>query len=529
MIQITGKHLIAGTESQKGSPSFNSVNPRTRQHGEIPFSDATDAEIDRAVIAAESAFRETHNYAPSRLADFLDRVALEIESLGEQLLVVADEETGLGLPRLSGERGRTTGQLRKFGSMLREGSYVEAVIDTAQPNRKPAPRPAIKRMLIPLGPVAVFSASNFPFAFAVAGGDTASAFAAGCPVIVKGHPGHPQTSELFGRAINKAIDAMDFPPGYFSLLQGESIDVGQHLVTHPGVTAIGFTGSLRAGRAIYNAAAARPLPIPVYAEMGSINPVFILPGAIASRPQELADKLVGSLILGSGQFCTNPGLILVIDNPESENFIQLVTGKMAEAQAGVLLNEHIERGLDLAVGRTMEKESITLLTGGEMISGSPICYANTVMQTSASSFRADPDLQAEHFGPVTLFVVTKSEEDLIQTADFLEGNLTATIHATDDELELTGLLFDRLKHKAGRLILNGFPTGVEVTYAMQHGGPYPATTAPGTTSVGMMAIKRFLRPVAYQGLPDQLLPEALHDHNPLGIWRIVDEQFTSES
>ncbi len=529
MIQITGKNLIAGTESLEGLPSFTSINPRNRQPGEIPFGDATAAEIDRAVTAAAIAFEETRTFAPSLLADFLNQVALEIEALGDQLLAVADEETGLGLPRLAGERGRTTGQLRKFGAMLREGSYVEAIIDSPQPDREPAPRPGIKRMLIPLGPAAVFSASNFPFAFAVAGGDTASAFAAGCPVIVKGHPGHPQTSELFGRAINSAIAAMDFPPGFFSLIQGQSIDVGQQLVTHPGITAVGFTGSLRAGRAIYDAAAARPAPIPVYAEMGSVNPVIILPEAIANQPQELAANLVSSLTLGSGQFCTNPGLILVIDGPETRRFIHAVADKMAEAQAGVLLNAQIEQGVELAVSKTLEKAAVSRLTGGEVISGTPFCYANTVMQTSAKAFRADPELQEEHFGPVTLFVVADSTKDLIVTVDALHGNLTATVHAADLELELAGELFDRLTCKAGRLILNAFPTGVEVVNAMQHGGPYPATTAPGTTSVGLTAVKRFMRPVAYQGFPDDLLPPALQDNNPLKIWRIVDEQVTNKA
>ena len=528
MIHISGNQLIAGQESREGVPALSSINPRTREVGAVSFTEATKSEIDRAVAAAQSAFRETRTYSPMKLADFLDRVALEIEELGDQLLHAADEETGLGLPRLTGERGRTTGQLRKFGDLLREGSYVEAIIDTAQPNRQPTPRPAMQRMLIPIGPVAVFSASNFPFAFAAAGGDTASAFAAGCPVIVKGHPGHPRTSELFGRAINRAIVAMQFPAGFFSLIQGQSIDVGQQLVTCSGIAAVGFTGSLRAGRAIYNAAAARPDPIPVYAEMGSINPMVILPGAVAGQNGELAAKLVDSLTLGSGQFCTKPGLILVIDGPETKAFIEDVSLRMAAAQPGVLLNEQIERGVGQAVKKTLEKNAISLLTGAENVEGVPFCYANTVLQTDAAAFRADPEMQEEHFGPVTLFVVAETREELLQTVARLHGNLTATVHAANNELEFAEELFDELREKAGRLILNGYPTGVEVVYAMQHGGPYPATTAPGSTSVGMMAIKRFMRPVALQGIPDQLLPPALRKDNPLGIWRIVDEQHTNE-
>ena len=527
MIQINGSQLIAGQESREGAKTFSSVNPRTRQVGELSFSEATRSEIGRAVAFAQSAFKETRNYPPMKLAGFLDCVAEEIEALGDQLLQVADEETGLGLPRLTGERGRTTGQLRKFGALLREGSYVEAIIDSAQPDRQPLPRQAIQRMLIPIGPVAVFSASNFPFAFAVAGGDTASAFAAGCPVVVKGHPSHPRTSELFGRAINRAVAAMKFPAGFFSLIQGQRVDVGQALVTHPGITAVGFTGSLRAGRAIYNAAAGRPNPIPVYAEMGSVNPVVILPGAIAGQNEELAAQLVASLTLGSGQFCTNPGLIMVLESPETETFIADVTAKMAAAQPGVLLNAQIEQGVDLAVNRTLENSSVSLLTGGEKVEGAPVCYANTVMQTTAAAFLADPEMQEEHFGPVTLFVVANSKDELLQCVEGLDGNLTASVHAASSELELAEILLDQLKEKAGRLILNGFPTGVEVVYAMQHGGPFPATTAPGTTSVGMTAIKRFMRPVAFQGIPDHLLPPALQKNNPLGIWRIVDEQYSN--
>jgi NADP-dependent aldehyde dehydrogenase len=388
-------------------------------------------------------------------------------------------------------------------------------------------------MLVPLGTAAVFSASNFPFAFAVAGGDAASAFAAGCPVIVKGHPSHPATSELFGRAINRAVATMDFPAGFFSLLQGESIEVGQGLVTHPGITAVGFTGSLRAGRAIYDAAAARPEPIPVYAEMGSVNPIVILPGAIAEGGRALVDGLVGSLTLGAGQFCTNPGLIFVLDGPEGQAFIAGVTKEMAAKQPGPLLNANVEKGVARSVAHTLERPAVQRLTGGEVVDGPSFCYANTVMQVGSAAFRADPDLQEEHFGPVTLFVVCRSPADLLDTVENLQGNLTATVHAGAaagaGEETMAARLFDRLREKAGRLIWNGFPTGVEVVQAMQHGGPYPATTAPGTTSVGMTAIKRFMRPVAFQALPDDLLPPALQDANPLGIWRIVDDAWTRET
>lgn len=526
-MDITGKNMIAGTPSAEGANTFTNTNPRTKAAGTITFHNATPAEIHRAVGAAADAFQETRSYSANRLADFLDEVAAQIEVLGDLLLQTTDEETGLGIPRLTGERARTTGQLRAFGGLLREGSYVEAIIDSAQPDRQPNPRPAIRRMLFPVGPVAVFSASNFPFAFAVAGGDTASAFAAGCPVVVKGHPGHPATSELFAHAINRAIEKQAFPSGFFSLIQGNEIAVGEALVRHDGSEAVGFTGSLRAGRAIYNTAAARPRPIPVYAEMGSINPLVILPNAIAARSDAIADGLVGSVTLGTGQFCTNPGLILMMDNAETHEFIASVRAKMEAAPAGVLLNEQIERGLAAAVQSTTGKSSIQLLTGGSLVTDSAsYCYRNTVMQTTAAAVRDDEGLQIEHFGPVTLFVLCSDMADLRATIQALEGNLTATIHAEESDMETARDLLPLLQEKAGRVLWNGFPTGVEVVYAMQHGGPYPATTAPATTSVGMTAIKRFMRPVAFQNVPEALLPDALKDANPLNIMRIVDGDTT---
>ncbi len=526
---ITGQNYIAGTISRQGIKTFTSVNPNTKQAGDIKFHNATSAEINQAVQQAVSAFAITKNYSATQLAELLDTVADEIEALGDELLETANWETGLGMPRLTGERGRTTGQLRAFGKLLREGSYVEAIIDTAQPNREPVPRPSIRHMLIPLGPVAVFSASNFPFAFAVAGGDTASAFAAGCPVIVKGHPSHPATSELFAQAINSATDKQGFPKGFFSLIQGNTIEVGQQLVQHPDIEAVGFTGSLRGGRAIFDTASQRPKPIPVYAEMGSTNPTVILPNAISARGEEIADGLVNSVTLGTGQFCTNPGVVFVVDNEQSQAFILSVTQKMLAKQPATLLNSAIERGLARTVNQTKTKASVEVLLGGEAITTSEnFCYSHTVMQTTSSAFRDDIDLQEEHFGPVTLFVLCDSLNDLQATLHHLHGNLTSTIHAEQTDLETANTLYNLLQEKAGRLIWNGFPTGVEVVYSMHHGGPYPATTAPATTSVGMTAIKRFMRPVAFQNLPDVLLPDALKDTNPLNIWRIVDGDYTKE-
>ncbi len=526
---LTGAHLIAGQDSHAGGEAFYSFNPRTGMQGDLRFLNATPGEIDQAVSAAHEAYGVLRGAPAEKIAALLDAIADETEAIGDLLLTTADDETGLGLPRLTGERGRTTGQLRKFAAFIRDGWYVEAIIDRAQPDRQPAPRPSIRRMQFPLGAVAVFAASNFPFAFSVAGGDTAAALAAGCPVILKAHPGHPATSEFVGRAINRAVAAQGLPAGTFSMIQGNQAAVGQALVTHSGVSAVGFTGSLRAGRAIFDAAAARPTPIPVYAEMGSVNPFVVLPGALAARRDALAQGLASSVTLGEGQFCTNPGLVFLIDSTDSQQFIAEVTAKMSAIQPSVLLNPQIQQGLARAVEATLSRPQVSKLSGGSTLSA-PVCgYEHTVLQTDSRAFRDDSALQSEHFGPVTLFVVCESFDDLRATLATLDGNLTTTLHGEADDAEAAGVLYDLLREKAGRLIWNGFPTGVEVVYAMQHGGPYPATSAPATTSVGMMAIKRFMRPVAFQNLPDALLPPALQDANPLSIWRCVDEQWTKDS
>lgn len=523
---ITGQHLIAGIWTREAAPDFSSVNPRNKSTGELHFADATEGEINLAVEQAAIAFEQSRLYSAEKLAHFLDTVAEEIEALGDELLNICDSETGLGIPRLTGERGRTINQLRAFGAHIREGSYVGAIIDTALPDRTPAPRPDIRQMQIPLGPVGVFAPNNFPLAFGIAGGDTASAFAAGCPVIAKGHPSHPATSELVARAIRTAIEKCGFPAGFFSLVQGRSIAVGQTLVKHPKLAAVGFTGSLRGGRAVFDTACARPNPIPVYAEMGSINPVVILPDALQTRHDALVDGVTGSVTLGSGQFCTNPGLFLLIDSPQAQHFVQAVADAMQAKAPTTLLNEGVERGLQAGLSKVKQKDTVTLFTGGTVAHDTGFCFANTVMQTTASAFLQDADLQEEHFGPVTLFVLCDDMAQLQTVIQGLQGNLTATVHASDDELDTTGELFSLLREKVGRLILNGFPTGVEVVHAMVHGGPYPATTVAGSTSVGMTAIKRFMRPVAFQNLPDTLLPDALKNANPLGIWRIVDDELT---
>ncbi len=512
---LTGHNYIAGETSAEGVELFYSVDPRTKSRGELAFHSAAKSEVARAAEAALVAHQQMRGTSSARIADLLDEIAAQIGALGDELLHTADRETGLGLPRLTGERDRTTGQIRAFAELLREGAYLRAIINSGQPT--------IRQMQFPVGPVAIFAASNFPFAFAVAGGDSASALAAGCPIVVKAHPGHPATSELFAQAMTAAVAAQGFPAGTFSMLQGAGIDVGQWLVAHEAIEAVGFTGSLRGGRAIFDAAAARPRPIPVYAEMGSINPVVITQAALAARAETIADGLVGSVTLGSGQFCTNPGLILLEDSAASQHFIRSVSAKMEAAPAGVLLNEAVAAGLENAVSQTQANPQIELLTGGEASAGEAFFYRNTVMQTRAAAIRADSGLQTEHFGPVTLFVLCDDAEDLRATINALEGNLTSTLHAEADEAvnDLLGLL----REKAGRVIWNDFPTGVAVVPAMQHGGPYPATTAPATTSVGTNAIYRFMRPIAFQNVPDALLPAPLQDANPLGILRMVDGEY----
>ncbi len=525
-VPLKGAQWIAGETSCEGTAAFNGFDPRTGTALEPDYANATAGEIDRAVRAAREAYELSRQIPASRLAVFLEAVALEIEALGGGLLETADRETALGPARLAGERDRTVGQLLMFAALLREGSYVEAVIDTARPDRKPAPRPDIRKMLFPVGPVAVFPAGNFPFAFGPAGGDTASAFAAGCPVVVKAHPGYPSTSDLFARAVDGAVRTHGFPPGFFSLLQGDRIEVGRALVEHPGIAAVGFTGSLAAGRTIFDVAVARPIPIPVYAEMGSVNPVVLLPGALAERGQAIAEELAASVTLGGGQFCTNPGLVFVVDGPETEAFLRAFIEAMEKRPPCVLLSPRIGEGLARAVSATLSKPSVARLAGGAMPHGPAGPFNPTIMRTTSAAFRDDPGLQDEHFGPVTLIVVCDSLDDLLRTLPSLHGTLTATVQASGSEGDPARTLLPLLREKAGRLIWNGYPTGVEVAPAMHHGGPYPATTAPWTTSVGTAAVRRFLRPVAFQNVPQELLPEALQDANPLGILRLVDGQWT---
>ncbi len=485
-------------------------------HGDVSFPDATHDEIDRAARQAASAFDEYAALGPDRRAAFLRAVGERILALGDALIERANAESALPVARLEGERGRTVAQLRMFADLVDEGSWVDARIDRALPDRKPLPRPDLRRMLVPLGPVAVFGASNFPLAFSVAGGDTASALAAGCPVVVKAHPGHPGTSDLVARAVLEAAVETGMPDGVFSMVHGASHEVGLALVTHPSIAAVGFTGSLAGGRALFDAAARRDEPIPVFAEMGSTNPVFVLPEALESRGEEIARGLAGSVTLGVGQFCTNPGLTILDRSDAAERFLATLGESVSATPAGTMTTDGVRAAYVAGLGAFLATDGVVTVGRGE---GEP---AAAVLSTDAATFARTPSLAHELFGPATLAVRYESRAEMLDFARSLGGQLTATVHGTERDLAEYADLLAVLRRKAGRLVVNGFPTGVEVSPAMHHGGPYPATTDSRATSVGTAAIVRFARPVCFQNFPDAALPEELRDTNPRRIWRIVN-------
>jgi len=518
---ITGKNLIAGEPVDSPDGRFTAFGTAAA------FEEASGVHVDRALDAAERASRDYRQLSPERRAEFLDRIADAIERAGE-LLEVANLETALPLERLAGERARTAGQLRLFANLVREGSWVDARIDRAVPDRKPLPKPDIRRMLIPIGPVAVFGASNFPLAFSVAGGDTASALAAGCPVVVKAHPAHPATSEIAARAVIDAAAAAGMPPGVFSLIQSTRNDVAIALVQHPRTRAVGFTGSLRAGRALFDAAARRPSPIPVYAEMGSVNPVFLLPGALAERAEAIAEGLAASVTLGVGQFCTNPGVVVGVASESFDRFVRRLESLIRDARPGTMLYPALLQSYEAGVLRLSAVDGTTTVRASAGGQGQESCALPSLFDTTAQTFLRHPELSEEVFGPSTVVVRCGSREEMDAVARRLDGQLTATIHGTPADLTGHAWLVSILEDKAGRLVVNGFPTGVEVCAAMQHGGPYPATTDSRTTSVGTAAIHRFARPVAYQNFPPSSLPAELQDANPRGIWRLVDGAMTKE-
>jgi alpha-ketoglutaric semialdehyde dehydrogenase len=526
---LTGANLVGSRDSREGGAAFRAQDPRSGQALDPEFSEATAFEVEAAARAAAGAFEEYAPVPPVRRAAFLRALAQALEDQGDALLERAEVETALPRPRLLGERGRTVGQARLFADLVEEGSWVDARIDPARPDRKPLPRPDVRRMLVPLGPVAVFGASNFPLAFSVAGGDTVSALAAGCPVVVKAHPAHPGTSEMAARAVLAAGAATGMPDGVLSLVHGPSPAVGQALVTHPAIQAVAFTGSFRGGKALYDAAAGREQPIPVFAEMGSANPVFVLPDALATRGDDIARALAASVTLGCGQFCTSPGLTFVAASDHTETFLERLGAALAETPAGTMVHAGIKAAYD---GELAAVSGLSGVRVGARGSGSG---PHPTTEARAALLVADLDAWVRHerlgreiYGPVTLAVTCGRADDLLAAARRLQGHLTATVHATERDLAAHGALLGVLARRVGRVVVNGVPTGVEVTHAMHHGGPWPAATDPRATSVGSAAIFRFARPVCFQDVPDTMLPEELRNRNPRGIWRLLDGRPTRD-
>lgn len=525
---IQGKNFIGNKASAMGGRTYQTFNPQLNTENQPKYFEATAGEIEEAVSLANQAFDEYRKTENTQKAIFLEAIADEILALDNQLIQTYCDETGLPEARAIGERGRMVGQLRTFASLVRQGSWVEATIDTAQPQREPMPRSDIRKMMVPLGPVVVFGASNFPFAFSTAGGDTASALAAGCPVIVKSHPMHAGTGELLASAIIKAAENTGMPNGVFSNLNSADNKVGTALVEHPGVKAVGFTGSTTGGKALFELASKRPEPIPVFAEMGSINPVILLPAALEKKSKAWAQALAGSITMGTGQFCTNPGLLLGIKNNDLDNFTTLLAGQILEKQPGSMLHPRIKGAYDKGRQVAKEQDGTHVIADYDKEVGENH-GRQMVLTVSGATFLKNTTLHQEVFGPFSLVVACADAFELEVVLDNLEGQLTGTILAEEGELEEYHAIVEALKNRVGRIIFNGVPTGVEVCAAMQHGGPYPASTDSRFTAVGIHAIKRWVRPLCYQDWPQSLLPAELRNENPLKIIRLVDTELTDRN
>lgn len=522
---MSGSNFIGGQRSAAGSVRLQSLDARTGEALPQAFAQATPEEVDAAAQAAEAAFAEYNAMAPQRRAQFLDAIADQLDALDDTFIDTVCRETALPAGRIQGERARTSNQMRLFATVLRRGDFLGARIDRAQPQRQPQPRPDLRQYRTGVGPVAVFGASNFPLAFSTAGGDTAAALAAGCPVVVKAHSGHMATAEQVAEAIERAVVATGMPAGVFNMVYGAG--VGEALVRHPAIQAVGFTGSLKGGRALCELAAARPQPIPVFAEMSSINPVLVLPAALQARGEQVARELAGSVVLGCGQFCTNPGLVLGIAGEAFSTFLTALGAQLADQPGQTMLNAGTLRSYTQGVQRLHQHPGVRHLAGAEQAGD----------QAQAQLFQADVSLllngeallQEEVFGPATVAVAVADEAELRRAVQALHGQLTATLIGEPEDFQRFAALVPVLQRKAGRLLVNGYPTGVEVCDAMVHGGPYPATSDARGTSVGTLAIDRFLRPVCYQDYPDALLPDALKNANPLGLQRLVDGQHNCEA
>ncbi len=500
---IQGFSLIAGQFSKKGTNTFSHSNLNKGEE-QNTYTEANISEIELAIDTASEAFFDLRKKNGSEVGRLLKTIASEIELLGESLISLCHKETALPIARITGERTRTVNQLNLFAQLVENNQWKEATIDYGDPNRQPLPKPDIRNLLIPIGPVVVFGASNFPLAFSVAGGDTASALAAGCPVIVKANPSHPGTSELVALAINNAIHKCGFPKGIFSLIQGISHNCGENLVQNPKIKAGAFTGSFNGGISLFKIASNRKEPIPFFAEMGSTNPVFIFPEIMKKENERLANEIFNSFTLGCGQFCTNPGIIILPPDNIHEEFIQSLSQKTMQHEGNQMLSERIKKAYDNEIEELINNHHFQIIAEGKHLQNA--CNAKTmILKIEAQDFLENKQYQNEVFGPSTILVETNNTKQYYEIANLLQGHLTTSIWATEKELEKNKELLFILEDKAGRIIFNGMPTGVDVGYAMQHGGPFPASTDSRYTSVGAKAIRRFVRPVCYQNiLPDEL-------------------------
>jgi 2,5-dioxopentanoate dehydrogenase len=527
---LYGFSIINGEPRRGNGEAFVGVEPATGAKLDPVYRCASIEELNLAADLAEEAFATLRNLAGKDRAAFLRHIAAGIESISVELVERAHRETALTEARLKGELARTVNQLRLFAQVVEEGSWVNARIDPAEPARKPLPRADIRSVLRPLGPIAVFGSSNFPLAFSVAGGDTASALAGGNPVIVKAHSAHPGTSELVGQVISRSVKECGLPPGVFALLYGAGAKVGASLVEHPIIKGVGFTGSLSAGKALMDRAAARPEPIPCFMEMSSVNPVVVLPEALRTRTAQIASGLFGSFTLGVGQFCTKPGLVYLPRNDEGDALVAELKKHVEEAAISPMLTEGISKSYRSGVAHRTASGVVETVGQATASEGCGSMHAvPVVFQVSADDLKQKPELMSEVFGPSTLVIRYSSRKELISLLGSIEGQLTATLHGTDADIAESADLIDVLERKAGRLIVNGFPTGVEVCHAMVHGGPYPATSDSRNTSVGTLAIYRFVRPVCYQDFPNLALPPELQNENPLGILRMINGKITSDA
>jgi len=523
---LHGKHLIGRDAVSSEGAAFTGWNPATGESLVPEFHEAGEPEVTRALALAEQAapvFRRTPGKA---IAAFLDTIGSEIEKLGNTLIERAHQETGLPVARLQGERARMLAGIRIFAEVAREGSWVGARIDHADPERKPLPKPDVRTLNVALGPIVVFGASNFPLAISVAGTDTVSALGVGCPVVVKAHPAHPGTSELIGRAIQTAARAHELPEGVFSMLHGESHELGLGLVRHPATKAVAFTGSQRGGRALFDAAARRPVPVPVYAEMGSTNPVLLLPGALAERAKDIAPAYIQSVTLGVGQFCTNPGLVLGLEDESLAAFRDAAASYARDASPATMLTRAIRDTFQQGVERAQGSPGVRVAGASEAPARADRSEAACVI-LSVGAENLNDQLLEENFGPSSVVVGCRTRDELSALVAGLDGHLTASVHATEQDLKEYRDVIEKLEDRVGRIIYGGFGTGIEVCAGMHHGGPYPSTTFPQFTSIGHAAFLRFVRPVCHQNCPVVALPAALLDENPLGIWRLVDNVLTN--